>query len=71
MKVKEFIKNFLNDLEFQDKIMNNLNSLKTELKREEFKNYEGMDYIYHKSIFGNIKKIQKKSKMPTNKRFKK
>ena len=71
MKVKEFIRDFLNNLEFQDKIMGNLNSLKSELKREEFKNYEGMDCIYHKSIFENIKKIQKKSKTPNNKRFNK
>lgn len=68
MKVKEFIKEFINNSEFQDKIMDNLNSLKTKIERKEFQNYEGMDCLYHKSIF---KKIQKNSKSPYNKRFKK
>jgi len=71
MKVKEFIQNFSNDKELKKNIIDKLDIFSKECKEKRtFEDYEGLKDMYKQSTRNSIR-IQKKSKMTTNKRFKK
>jgi len=71
MKVKEFIKQFENDMKFKKNIMNNLDTFSEECKKRRiFKDYEGLRSMYTQSRRNNINR-KEESKTPNNKRFKK
>ena len=71
MKVKEFIKQFENNIKFKKNIMNNLDTFVEECKEKRtFKDYEGLKSMYNQSRRNSIN-MKKKLKTPNNQRFKK